>query len=88
MINKAHHFEGEPECVFCGCFGPTEEDEPCMTRTQIGRQVAFLIDKLRRIKSVTKESETMSIIMEIPKWNIPEYQEAIVVNQIRNYGKI
>lgn len=24
-----HIFKGEPDCECCGCFGPTEEDQPC-----------------------------------------------------------
>lgn len=29
LLTPRHIFNGEPECDCCGCFGPTEESEPC-----------------------------------------------------------
>jgi len=84
MINPNHFFKDEPECMFCGCFGPTEEDQPCVTRNQIGKQVAFLIDKLRRIRDLSNRgvdlgfgyheqreliADIYSITLELPKWD-------------------
>lgn len=51
-----HYFDNDPDCVFCGCFGPVEENLPCKSREDIGKQVAFLISKLRRIKSLASDA--------------------------------
>ena len=62
--NPDHYFDNDPECVFCGCFGPIEDNEPCTTREEIGRQVAFLIDKLQRLRKLSKRNE--KIVTERP----------------------
>lgn len=64
-INKLHYFAGEPECVFCGSFGPTEENEPCASREQIGDQVAFLQDKLFRVKQLAADLNLDQRIVDI-----------------------
>ncbi len=58
ITKNGHYFDNEPECFFCGCFGPTEEDEPCVSREEIGKQISFIINKLIEIKNIVKRPST------------------------------
>jgi len=51
---------------------PIEEDSPCVSRRQIGRQVGFLINKLRRIRDHKDTPESIrAIVKEVPAWIDP-----------------
>jgi hypothetical protein len=41
QASAEHIFEG-PDCVLCGCFGPIEDDQPCVPRKKI-------LDLLRKL---------------------------------------
>lgn len=46
--NGQHYYYG-PDCIFCGCFGPTESDEPCFSPKKL------IADKLDEIAQAARE---------------------------------
>ncbi len=51
QIRAEHVFEGEPECVLCGCFGPVEDDQPCVPRKDLLKRIRDLEAWVRDLQS-------------------------------------
>jgi hypothetical protein len=76
---REHYFaviDGKRECVFCSAEEGSEYS--CVSRQQIGRQVAFLIGKLERIRSSASTVNCapgavgiIKIVEERPDWVDP-----------------
>lgn len=60
--NSFQHYypEGEPDCIFCGGFGPIEGFEPCMPREEIGRTMELFVKILRGMGILDEVSKRFS----------------------------
>lgn len=56
---RQHFFSAEANCVFCGAFGPNEENDPCLSRSEIGKYLAGVRDE-KRGKRIGNQREAES----------------------------
>ncbi len=52
QIRAEHVFEeGEPYCTLCGCFGPVEDDQPCVPRKDLVKRIKELEEAAKETRS-------------------------------------
>lgn len=60
---RQHFYLGESECVFCGAFSPNEENDPCLSRSEIGKFLAGVRDEKRGRKIVNKREAESGVVV-------------------------
>lgn len=71
LNGKPRHWFDGPDCVFCGCFGPTDEDEPCEPIFTL-HQVKEIINVAQRLAFREKVVGETELIIKTMRENLEQ----------------